>query len=61
MTEAFLFLPMKSKGLIVNIAIDWAELDLFGHVNNVAFFRYLQKYPSPILPSHWYYCIKRNR
>jgi|JI8StandDraft_1071087.scaffolds.fasta_scaffold234161_2 acyl-CoA thioester hydrolase len=42
MTEAFLFLPMKSKGLIVNIAIDWAELDLFGHVNNVAFFRYLQ-------------------
>src|SRR5215213_3613528 len=24
------------------IRIDWADLDLFGHVNNVAFFRYLQ-------------------
>lgn len=22
--------------------IDWADLDLFGHVNNVAFFRYVQ-------------------
>ena len=33
---------MENKGLTVNIDIDWAELDLFGHVNNVAFFRYLQ-------------------
>lgn len=24
------------------IKIDWADLDLFGHVNNVAFFRYIQ-------------------
>ncbi len=24
------------------LRIDWAELDLFGHVNNVAFFRYIQ-------------------
>jgi acyl-CoA thioester hydrolase len=26
----------------LDIRIDWAELDLFGHVNNVAFFRYMQ-------------------
>jgi acyl-CoA thioester hydrolase len=26
----------------LNLRIDWAELDLFGHVNNVAFFRYVQ-------------------
>jgi len=24
------------------IRIDWADLDLFGHVNNVAFFKYIQ-------------------
>lgn len=24
------------------LAIDWSELDLFGHVNNVMFFKYLQ-------------------
>lgn len=24
------------------IKIDWADLDLFGHVNNVAFFKYVQ-------------------
>ena len=24
------------------IQIDWSELDLFGHVNNVMFFRYMQ-------------------
>jgi acyl-CoA thioester hydrolase len=24
------------------VRIDWADLDLFGHVNNVAFFRYVQ-------------------
>ncbi len=26
----------------IHIKIDWADLDLFGHVNNVAFFKYLQ-------------------
>jgi acyl-CoA thioester hydrolase len=26
----------------INIAIDWADLDLFGHVNNVTFFKYIQ-------------------
>lgn len=25
-----------------SIRVDWGELDLFGHVNNVAFFRYIQ-------------------
>lgn len=24
------------------LRIDWADLDLFGHVNNVAFFKYIQ-------------------
>lgn len=27
---------------ILKLRIDWSELDLFGHVNNVAFFKYLQ-------------------
>lgn len=26
----------------LKLRIDWADLDLFGHVNNVAFFKYLQ-------------------
>jgi acyl-CoA thioester hydrolase len=26
----------------LNLRIDWAELDLFGHINNVAFFKYVQ-------------------
>ena len=26
----------------ITIKIDWADLDLFGHVNNVAFFKYVQ-------------------
>lgn len=26
----------------ITIAVDWADLDLFGHVNNVAFFKYVQ-------------------
>lgn len=26
----------------LEIRIDWADLDLFGHVNNVAFFKYVQ-------------------
>lgn len=32
----------NSKGLQLEIRIDWSELDLFGHVNNVAFFKYIQ-------------------
>ena len=26
----------------LEIRIDWSELDLFGHVNNVAYFKYIQ-------------------
>ena len=26
----------------LTLRIDWADMDLFGHVNNVAFFRYVQ-------------------
>lgn len=26
----------------LKISVDWAELDLFGHVNNVMFFKYMQ-------------------
>ena len=27
---------------VIKINIDWADLDLFGHVNNVVFFKYIQ-------------------
>ena len=27
---------------ILEIRLDWSELDLFGHINNVAFFKYFQ-------------------
>lgn len=33
------------------LRIDWADLDLFGHVNNVAFFKYVQA-------SRVHYCEK---
>lgn len=26
----------------IDLKIDWSELDLFGHVNNVTFFKYIQ-------------------
>ena len=26
----------------ISIKIDWADLDLYGHVNNVAFYKYMQ-------------------
>lgn len=26
----------------ISLPIDWAELDLYGHVNNVAYYRYMQ-------------------
>jgi acyl-CoA thioester hydrolase len=28
--------------ITLDIRIDWSELDLFGHVNNVSFFKYIQ-------------------
>jgi acyl-CoA thioester hydrolase len=33
---------LNAKQNAFGIRIDWADLDLFGHVNNVAFFRYIQ-------------------
>ncbi|MCE3258723.1 MAG: hypothetical protein K0S12_364, partial [Bacteroidetes bacterium] len=26
----------------IKIQLDWSEMDLFGHVNNVAYFKYIQ-------------------
>jgi len=34
-----MFEDYKTK---ITLTVDWADLDLFGHVNNVAFFRYIQ-------------------
>jgi acyl-CoA thioester hydrolase len=33
---------MKQLERTIELRISWADLDLFGHVNNVAFFRYIQ-------------------
>ena len=30
------------KNITLTLRIDWSELDLFGHVNNVAFMKYVQ-------------------
>lgn len=33
---------MQTFPVTLNLRIDWSELDLFGHVNNVSFFKYIQ-------------------
>lgn len=33
---------MTHHGVRLELRIDWSELDLFGHVNNVAYFKYVQ-------------------
>lgn len=33
---------MPQSPLKLDLRIDWSELDLFGHVNNVAYFKYIQ-------------------
>lgn len=33
---------MKDTSTTLKLRIDWSELDLFGHVNNVVFYRYIQ-------------------
>lgn len=33
---------MDKTNKIIELRIDWSELDLFGHVNNVSFFKYVQ-------------------
>ncbi len=32
----------KFHQITLELRIDWSELDLYGHVNNVSFFKYLQ-------------------
>ncbi len=33
---------MQYKTTQIHLRIDWSEMDLFGHVNNVAYFKYIQ-------------------
>jgi acyl-CoA thioester hydrolase len=33
---------MPKKVIDLNIKLDWSEMDLFGHINNVAYFKYIQ-------------------
>ena len=33
---------MEYKATQIHLKIDWSEMDLFGHVNNVAYFKYMQ-------------------
>ena len=30
------------KTITLEIKLDWSEMDLFGHINNVAYFKYAQ-------------------
>jgi acyl-CoA thioester hydrolase len=30
------------EGSVLELRIDWSEMDMFGHVNNVSFFKYVQ-------------------
>ena len=42
MPEVLFFYMHSEYNTELEIRIDWADLDLFGHVNNVAFFKYVQ-------------------
>lgn len=33
---------MEGFNTELNLRIDWSEMDLYGHVNNVSFFKYIQ-------------------
>jgi acyl-CoA thioester hydrolase len=33
---------MQDFNTQINIQLDWSEMDLFGHINNVAYFKYIQ-------------------
>ncbi len=35
-------MPQAHKSLHIHITLDWSEQDLFGHINNLAFFKYIQ-------------------
>jgi acyl-CoA thioester hydrolase len=34
--------PLADYPVVVDQAVDWADMDLFGHVNNVVYFRYFE-------------------
>lgn len=40
-TSAYIY-AMNKHPVQLSIRIDWSEMDLFGHVNNVAYFKYIQ-------------------
>lgn len=33
---------MSVRQIVTEIKLDWSEMDLFGHINNVAYFKYIQ-------------------
>jgi acyl-CoA thioester hydrolase len=33
---------MENYPVKLNLRLDWSEMDMFGHVNNVAYFKYVQ-------------------
>ncbi|MGB0176639.1 MAG: acyl-CoA thioesterase [Owenweeksia sp.] len=35
-------MPKPQSCLHIHIKLDWSEQDLFGHINNVSFFKYIQ-------------------
>lgn len=35
-------IPLSDFKVKLSLRIDWSELDIFGHVNNVSYFKYLQ-------------------
>ena len=41
-SAAYLFIAMQAITTHITLRIDWSEMDLFGHVNNVSFFKYVQ-------------------
>lgn len=42
MKSAAFILIMPEFNTQLTLRIDWSEMDLFGHVNNVSFFKYIQ-------------------
>jgi acyl-CoA thioester hydrolase len=40
--KIFCIQHMTKFPLKLNLRLDWSEMDLFGHINNVAYFKYIQ-------------------
>jgi acyl-CoA thioester hydrolase len=34
--------PLAGYPIVVNVSVAWGEMDVFGHVNNVVYFRYFE-------------------